>query len=64
MNKYPKTIPEKAAYFAAKKAEMAAIPTPMLMSVEETPASMRKARVEAKLAELNAKSEATANPPA
>jgi hypothetical protein len=60
MNNYPKTIPEKAAFFAAKKAEMQA--TPMLMSVEETPASIRKSTVTAKLAELNARNAAKSNP--
>jgi hypothetical protein len=56
---YPITIAEKKAYWAAKKAELDA--TPVLMSSEETPASIRKARVQAKLAELDA---ARSNPPA
>lgn len=60
MKTYPKTPAEKKAFWDAKKAEA----TPMLLSSEETPESIRKARVEAKLAELNARDAAKSNPPA
>jgi hypothetical protein len=60
---YPTTHAEKKAFWAAKKAEMeAAAATPVVMTASvETPESIRKARVEAKLAELNAKDAAKSN---
>ena len=60
MQTYPKTLQEISALYETIRAEVT--PTPMLMSVEETPESIRKARVEAKLDELNARDAAKSNP--
>jgi hypothetical protein len=62
MINYPKTQEEKAAFFAALKNQSSSTPMLMAMSVEETPRSINKARIQAKLDELNARDAAKANP--
>ncbi len=62
MRNYPKTQEEKIALFAALKNQSSSEPTMMTMSVEETPRSINKARIQAKLDELNARDAAKSNP--
>jgi hypothetical protein len=62
MINYPKTQEEKVAFFAALKNQSSSQPMLMTMSVEETPRSINKARIQTKLDELNARDAAKANP--
>ena len=62
MRNYPKTQEEKIALLAALKNQSSSTPMLMTMSVEETPRSINKARVQTKLDELNARDAAKSNP--